>query len=1117
MSACLTSRKRNGDDIDRICGRRQCGESSDGWEYALRHKGVSYLHLDWVTRQQLDQMDFKKNIMINRFFKKVRDAEVEGNGDIMFVDSENYLVDIILDCVDAVIEVNPDLYITGWRMLPPESVLPEGAEIYNLPRPWRERLGVPDTTPKAMKQESALNDLAGENPYMCFEKDISQYYPKDESHPTPTADGSVFRYERVFLVKWMGLGIAEATWERACDIGVSRGVRSSRTGRWQDSAVFRVQHHSLAHSGGVRRLPARELSLSNPHSPLTSSHVRYERQCGQCPYRLHHARRRPDGEEVEARPPAEGSRHTAPHAPASQLHRPEPAGGGQGYLNPAGMSHSGGEGERVQAAPGRHLATHSEHRDGAEQLSPAGHRDLLRLCAEQSQSVGERKVLRRHQAASQQAEGLGEQDLPRAGRVGERAALKCRIAKEKPQMAAFQKACYQWLSKYAQLHHDVSLTDRDVRMLVGGEFDTESETPQVQSETPGMAEPEIAKISPYPPKVHSDKVYASEFDFDATLDYCSGFGPIGTCGLFTETPCSSETPDRTVVFQSLDKKPMGSLVLNEGATAEKGKNETRLPPVIAAPLEEKVECVYVQPVQLAEIRAIRAAGVDVSVGMNDIMKTVVYDDRSIDPAGYALRNTVVAVMDNTVATFNALKANAAVLKKNDRVAIEQEEALNVLPVSLSVLNTRRAFEFNPGVVGVEKASEEKVEEKPEEKEEEKVEEKPEEMEVKVKEEEKPVRATVPSTKMIIANRAKFKAFEESMARALLTVDDLMHVLFRPSKLNAPIALLPPPPSLPMNDSFEPYTESPTYKDGLKLRPYQVESLNWMVGKWRNKEGMILGDEMGLGKTIQVISLLHHFIYTEHQEGPYLVISPLSTLKNWLREFATWTSIRVCFYHSEGKGKDERALIRHFNWYFKGLPARSLYKFNVLLTTYEVVMKDWALLGDIQWTGVVMDEAHRMRNNNCKFIQFVSNIKTAHKLLLTGTPLQNNTGELWPLLNFIDVKEAGSLERFKAAFGDLRSAEQVEKLRELLRSCMLRRVKEDVEKSIPRKQETIVEVELTMTQKQYYKAMYDKNRSFLYKGCKKADIPSLMHVEMQLRKVCNHPFLIKARNGRSDDR
>lgn len=124
-----------------------------------------------------------------------------------------------------------------------------------------------------------------------------------------------------------------------------------------------------------------------------------------------------------------------------------------------------------------------------------------------------------------------------------------------------------------------------------------------------------------------------------------------------------------------------------------------------------------------------------------------------------------------------------------------------------------------------------------------------------------------------------------------------------------------------------------------------------------------------------------------------------------------------------------------------------------LTTYEVIMKDWSSLGEIAWTGVVMDEAHRMRNINCKFIQFINNIHTKHKLLLTGTPLQNNTGELWPLLNFIDVSEAGSLERFKEEFGDLRSSEQVERLRTLLSKCMLRRVKEEVEKSIPRKQET----------------------------------------------------------------
>ena len=123
------------------------------------------------------------------------------------------------------------------------------------------------------------------------------------------------------------------------------------------------------------------------------------------------------------------------------------------------------------------------------------------------------------------------------------------------------------------------------------------------------------------------------------------------------------------------------------------------------------------------------------------------------------------------------------------------------------------------------------------------------------------------------------------------------------------------------------------------------------------------------------------------------------------------------------------------------------------------------MGEIEWQGCVMDEAHRMRNNNCKFIQVISNIKTEHKLLLTGTPVQNNTSELWPLLNFIDVKEAGSQERFQEEFGDLHTKDQVDRLRELLNSCMLRRVKEDVEKSIPRKQETIVEVELPITQKQ----------------------------------------------------
>ena len=109
-------------------------------------------------------------------------------------------------------------------------------------------------------------------------------------------------------------------------------------------------------------------------------------------------------------------------------------------------------------------------------------------------------------------------------------------------MPAFQKACYTWLTRYIQLHHDIELSERDIRMLVGGEFFPEDEASQNKSEVDKKKEPERAKISPFPPKTHSDKVYESVFDYDESLDYCSGFGPIGTCGLLTETPCVSETP-----------------------------------------------------------------------------------------------------------------------------------------------------------------------------------------------------------------------------------------------------------------------------------------------------------------------------------------------------------------------------------------------------------------------------------------------------------------------------------------------------------------------------------------------------------------------------------------------
>lgn len=136
-----------------------------------------------------------------------------------------------------------------------------------------------------------------------------------------------------------------------------------------------------------------------------------------------------------------------------------------------------------------------------------------------------------------------------------------------------------------------------------------------------------------------------------------------------------------------------------------------------------------------------------------------------------------------------------------------------------------------------------------------------------------------------------------------------------------------------------------------------------------------------------------------------------------------------------------------------------------------------------------------------------------RVLLTGTPLQNNTDELFSLLNFLEPKRFASAEAFGAEFGDLKSDTQVEKLQTVLKPMMLRRLKEDVEKNLAPKEETIIEVELTNIQKKYYRAILEKNFQFLQKTGSNANLPNLMNTMMELRKCCNHPYLV---NGKPSD-
>jgi SWI/SNF-related matrix-associated actin-dependent regulator of chromatin subfamily A protein 2/4 len=254
---------------------------------------------------------------------------------------------------------------------------------------------------------------------------------------------------------------------------------------------------------------------------------------------------------------------------------------------------------------------------------------------------------------------------------------------------------------------------------------------------------------------------------------------------------------------------------------------------------------------------------------------------------------------------------------------------------------------------------------------------------------------------------------------------------------------------------EPITEQSKMLIGGQLKPYQLQGLEWLVSLYNNNLNGILADEMGLGKTIQTIALIVYLIDCKKNPGPSLIIVPLSTLSNWASEFLRWApEVNVIQY--------------------KGLPhVRKMLsqtirtnRFNVLLTTYEYIMRDRSTLSKVPWKYLIVDEGHRMKNHHCKLTQILNTYycNAPHRLLLTGTPLQNNLPELWALLNFIlptIFKSSTTFtDWFNAPFATLPS-EKVElnheetlliirRLHKVLRPFLLRRLKKEVESQLPEK-------------------------------------------------------------------
>ncbi|KAF1745143.1 hypothetical protein MXB_3714, partial [Myxobolus squamalis] len=312
-------------------------------------------------------------------------------------------------------------------------------------------------------------------------------------------------------------------------------------------------------------------------------------------------------------------------------------------------------------------------------------------------------------------------------------------------------------------------------------------------------------------------------------------------------------------------------------------------------------------------------------------------------------------------------------------------------------------------------------------------------------------------------------------------------------------------------TYQPYTTTPEFllqNLNLSLHPYQLEGLNWIRYSCFNDTNVILADEMGLGKTIQSIVFLYSLYKEKLSPGPFLVCAPLSTLPNWEREFEIWAPDLYVVLLS--MSRENRDFIKEEEFYLKKCSPKLTHvhrknlKFHVLLVSYEVAQIEIPVLKSIKWSVLVLDEAHRIKNKQSKLHQTLADYRFQFKLLLTGTPLQNNLEELFYLLNFLSSKEFSNAEDFLQEFKDLNKEAQIDKIHKLLGKRLLRRLKSDVLKDIPIKSEVIVPIDLCPLQRKYYRAILNKSYSTLVQ--KGNTSSSLLNVLMELKKCCNHPFL-----------
>ncbi|KAH0542035.1 hypothetical protein FGG08_003499 [Glutinoglossum americanum] len=315
-----------------------------------------------------------------------------------------------------------------------------------------------------------------------------------------------------------------------------------------------------------------------------------------------------------------------------------------------------------------------------------------------------------------------------------------------------------------------------------------------------------------------------------------------------------------------------------------------------------------------------------------------------------------------------------------------------------------------------------------------------------------------------------------------------------------------------------FRESPGFIKGGTMRDYQVQGLNWLISLHENGISGILADEMGLGKTLQTISFLGYLRHLQGISGPHLVIVPKSTLDNWHREFTRWTpDVNVLVLQG---AKDERHQLINDRLIDE--------KFDVCITSYEMILREKAHLKKFAWEYIIVDEvgtlpmnlvlpeltlgkAHRIKNEESSLAQIIRLFNSRNRLLITGTPLQNNLHELWALLNFLLPDVFGESEAFDQWFSGQEGDQDqvVQQLHRVLRPFLLRRVKSDVEKSLLPKKEVNLYIGMSEMQVKWYQKILEKDIDAVNgAGGKKESKTRLLNIVMQLRKCCNHPYLFE---------